>query len=104
MGISSLFTQSVQVSTYSAGDSFGSTYAEPVTVSCFVNDRRELARNTDGSEVVSETTLYVPLADVDLFTVGSRVVVNTRTMQVLSAYRRDSAGPSSTWHAQITLT
>jgi len=103
-GVASLFTQSVSVQTYQGHGAYGASFASPVTIKCFVNDARKLVRAPDGTEVVSSTTLYAPLASVDAFAVGSKVTVNTRVATVLGAYRRDSAGPTSAFHTQVDLT
>lgn len=104
MGIARLFTQTVSVATFLGTDSLGPRRADPVTKSVFINDARKMVRNRDGVEVVSETTLYGYLADIDAFTVNSDVLVNGRTAQVICAYRRDSAGPASAHHVEVTLT
>lgn len=104
MSIARLFTQTVSVETFLGIKNSRPSYASPVTVACFVNDSRKLVRDQNGAEVVSETTLYAPLAAVGTFAAGSRVTVHGATSTVLCVYRRDSAGPSSAWHTEVTLT
>jgi hypothetical protein len=103
-GVASLFTQTVTVKTYQGAGAYGGSFSTPVTVKCFINDARKLVRAPDGTEVVSSTTLYAPLAAVDAFAVGSKVTVNDREATVLGAYRRNSAGPASAFHTQVDLT
>lgn len=104
MGIARLFTQSVSVETYLGQTSSGPSYNTATAVACFINSARKLVRDKTGAEVISETTLYAPLADFDTFTVGSKVTVNGRKATVLCVYRRDSAGPASAYHSHIELT
>lgn len=103
-GIARLFTQQVTVETLTAPTSFGEQYAAPVTVTCFINDTRNLIRNGEGEQVVSETTLYAPLSTESTFAEGSRVTVNGRHARVLKLSRRDSAGPVNAHHVQVALT
>ena len=103
MGIARLFTQSVSVKTYLGQGSFGPEYAPAVDVQCFVNDARKLVRNSTGDEVVSETTLYAPLSSYGSFTAQSLVTVNGRDASVITVYRRDSVGPASAHHVEVTL-
>lgn len=104
MGIARLFTQTVSVETYLGTGTTGPKYAAPVTVACFINDARKLVRDSTGSEVVSETTIYAPLAAHADFPVKARVTVNGRAAFVLCVYRRDSAGPAANFHTEVTLT
>jgi hypothetical protein len=103
MGIARLFTQTVSVQTYEGEGSLGPVWAPAVDVACFVNDARKLVRNSAGDEVVSETTLYTPLSAYSSFTIQSRVTVNGRAANVITVYKRDSAGPASAHHVEVTL-
>jgi hypothetical protein len=103
-GIARLFTQTATVETYLGTGIHGPTYAAAVTVACFVNDGHKLVRDGNGEQVVASTTLYAPLGAVETFAPQSRVTVNGRAAQVIAAYRRDSAGPASAYHAHIELT
>jgi hypothetical protein len=102
-GIARLFTQTASVETYLGTGIHGPTYAAPVTVQCFVNDCNKLVRASTGEQVVSSTILYAPIGSVGTFGPQSRVTVNGRVSQVIAAYRRDSAGPTSAHHAHIEL-
>lgn len=103
MSIARLFTQPVTVETYAGNGGLGDIYAAPVTVMCFVNDGHERTKATSGVEIVSQSTLYAPLADFGVFTPDSKVTVNGRTARVVSVFRRDSAGPISAHHTQANL-
>lgn len=103
-GIAALFTDSVSVETYRGTKAnTGADYASPATDVCFVNEKRNLVRDAQGTEVVSETTLYTALASISLYTPGSRVTIDARKAHVISAQRHEH-GPASAHHAQITLT
>lgn len=102
-GITKLFTQTASVRTYTGQNADGPLYADAVSVKVFVNDSRQLVRDATGTEIVSETTLYGHLVDIDTFLPQSLVTVNGREAEVVMAYRRDSAGPASAYHCQIVL-
>lgn len=104
MNIARLFTHTVSVQTYEGGDDTGDMFASPVDKACFISDARRLVRDSSGLEVVSSTTLYGPLGDIDAYTPGSKVTVNGRTARVIGVDRRNSAGPPSAYHCQISLT
>lgn len=102
-GIARLLTQSVLVETRTGSSGYGDLYAAPVTKKAFIDDQRKLIRDAQGNETVSETTLFTLIDDIDAFTTGSRVTVNGRIATVLSAKRRDAAGPVNVHHAEIHL-
>lgn len=102
-GIARLFTQTATVETYLGTGINGPTYAPAATVQCFINDCNKLVRSSTGEQVVASTIVYAPLATVGAFAPRSRVTVNGRITQVIAAYRRDSAGPVSAYHAHIEL-
>lgn len=103
MSIARLFTQTASVQTRTGTGTSGDKFAAAVDVLCFVNDGHERKAEAAGVEIVSQTTLYAPLASIDTFAVGSKVTVNGRTAHVVSVFRRDSAGPTSAHHAQVNL-
>ncbi|MBA9003735.1 hypothetical protein [Thermomonospora cellulosilytica] len=85
---------------------FGSTYGPRTAVRCFRDDKRRLVRGTDGSEVVSETTLYMRLSET--CPVGSRVTLDQgtageRVTTVITAARRDGGGLPTPDHLEVTL-
>lgn len=81
----------------------GTSYAAPVVKSYFVEDGRKLVRASTGEQVVSETTLFPPIADVDLFTEGSKITVNGRACTVIIAKRRIIGDPDLD-HVEVNLT
>jgi len=81
---------------------FGPAFGDPVEVRCFVDERRQLVRDDEGAEVVSSTTVYMPLGTV--CPVGSKVTANGRTATVLAASRRDGGGLPTPDHLEVNLT
>ncbi|MEC3977902.1 hypothetical protein [Amycolatopsis sp. H20-H5] len=80
----------------------GPLFGTPVLVRCFADDQRRMIRGDNGTEVVSNTTLYCPLMTVA--PPESRVTVNGRAVSVLAAYRRDGGGLPTPDHLELALT
>jgi hypothetical protein len=80
---------------------FGPAYGAAVAVRCFADDKQRLVRDKEGSEVVSQTTLYMPLDTT--CPAGSRVTVNGRTTTVIAALRRDGGGLPTPDHLEVNL-
>ncbi|WP_067184620.1 hypothetical protein [Microtetraspora niveoalba] len=80
---------------------FGPAYGTPVEVRCFIDEKRSLVRDAEGSEVVSSTTVYMPIDTV--CPVGSRVSANGRTSTVLTSSRRDGGGLPTPDHLEVAL-
>lgn len=49
---------SVTIEPYAGSGAYGDTYGAPVVIPCWVEQGRKLVRAEDGSETVSETTIY----------------------------------------------
>ena len=75
-----------------------------VDVQCFRDDKRRLVRSDTGAEVVSQTTLYAPLADAGKFPPGRWVDLGHRRAQVIGLAVRDAPGLDLPEHAEISLT
>lgn len=81
----------VTVEAYAGSGPYGDTYATAVTVTCFADQKRRLIRAPDGSQVVSESTVYAPLDTV--CPPRSRVTLpDGQQTIVIAAHRRDAAG------------
>lgn len=92
-------TVSVEPLTGEGGN--GPTYGPAATVRCFRDDKRRLVRGRDGSEVVSETTLYMrPAEDCP---VGSRVTLPGRVSTAITSTRRDGGGLPTPDHLEVIL-
>lgn len=87
-----LFRDSVSVETYSGDSAYGPIYAASATVLCKVSTLRQLVRNSNGEEVVSEATLYVLPANAAPFTPESRVTIAGRASTVLSVAPQTARG------------
>lgn len=80
---------------------FGPEYGEQTSVRCVIDEKRRLVRDAEGSEVVSETTLYMPLDTV--CPAGSRVIASGRQTTVITASRRDGGGLPTPDHLEVVL-
>ena len=81
----SLCKDSIAVEAYSGSGAYGPIYAGPVTVLGKVSYTRQLVRNADGEEVVSEVTAYVHPDDAAPFVPESRVTIDGRSTTVIAA-------------------
>lgn len=98
------FVHTVQVETFAGSGAFGESFDAPVAVTCYADDGNHLTRNKVGEEVVSQTTVYAPLADAALFTVDSRVTVNGRVATVISMGSREVGWLQVPAHVEVHLT
>ncbi|MGI5162650.1 hypothetical protein [Microbispora sp. CA-102843] len=96
-----LLVHTVSVEPLTGEGPFGPAFGDPVEVRCFVDEKRSLVRDNEGAEVVSSTTVFMPLATV--CPVGSRVTVNDRTTTVLASSRRDGGGLPVPDHLEVNL-
>lgn len=79
-------TQTVAAVTRYAGDgAYGPVYDPAVDVNVAVSEGRRLVRNSQGDQVVSETTLYANPDDNDKLAPESQVTVNGRTSRLISS-------------------
>jgi hypothetical protein len=53
-----LLQHTVTVEPWEGSGGYGDIWGAPFTMACFVEDKRRLVRADDGSEVVSEATVY----------------------------------------------
>jgi hypothetical protein len=96
----SLFRESVTVATYAGETGVGPSYGTAAAVTCRVENTRQLVRDKEGQEVISELTLFVLPADETKFTAGSTVVYGGRTSVVLST--APIGAPGDTALVQVT--
>lgn len=95
-----LLRHSVTIEPYEGDGPFGPEYGEQTSVLCFVDDRRKLVVGPTGDQVISETTVYMPLDTV--CPVHSRVVLPSgRETTVLAASRRDGGGLPTPDHLEV---
>jgi len=82
----------VSLEVYEGAGFDGETYSVAVDVlDVLVDDTRRLVRNSNGNEVVSESTLYVPDSAV-AFQLADKVTVNGRTTAVIKVARPQVVG------------
>ncbi|WP_435109925.1 hypothetical protein [Nocardiopsis synnemataformans] len=83
----------------------GSVYGAPVTVRALMDAKRRRIRDTEGDEVISETTLRVRLDVAQHFATGSRVTLPDGTMPtVIRADRHDGRQMPVPSHLEVSLT
>jgi len=87
-----LLRDSVSVQTYTGHAAYGPVLATAVTVLCKVSMVRQLVRNSDGAEVVSEMTVYAHPDDEATFTPQSTVTFGSRVGTVLSVAAQGRPG------------
>lgn len=92
------------VRTHIGSGPFGEEYAEPVTVPCFIDLRRQLVRDPQGREVTSEATILGPSQHAGLFTPESLVAVAGDERTVITVAHRESGPLSFPDHFEITTT
>lgn len=101
------WVQTVTLRTYSGAGVLGPTYADSVSVSCWVEESVEVTTDADGAELVSTATrLYGALVDADKFTPGSKAVLPSgRQAEVITVALFDSGSlglPVNHFQAALT--
>jgi len=74
----------MSVEAYSGSGAYGPVYAAAVTVLGKVSYTRQLVRNADGIEVISEVTAYVHPDDAAPFMPESQVTIDSRVSTVIT--------------------
>ena len=80
-------TSTVTVATNKGAGAYGPDLAEPVAVvGVMVSDKRRFVRNSEGNEVISETSILADLEHLPKFPGGSEVTLpNGTTTTVITA-------------------
>ena len=97
-----LLKDSVSVQTCTGQGAYGPVLAAAATVLCKVSMVRQLVRNADGAEVVSEMTIDAHPDDEAKFTPQSIITYATRTSTVIGA--GPQARPGETVLVKVTCT
>lgn len=85
----------------------GEVYGAAVpNLKCFVDEARRMITGSDGTEVVSEATLYTRLANENAFTIKGLVTIpwDGRKREVIAVRRRDDGGLGAWQHLEVALT
>jgi hypothetical protein len=94
-----VFTHEAVIEPFEGDGAYGPIFGDPVTERCLVDDERRLVRNAEGSETVSDTTIFFPFGT--RCPEGSRVTVNGRTTTVIASYARDGGGLPTPDHTEV---
>lgn len=89
------------VEPFEGSGAYGEIYGAPASVSCYYEGRRQLVRNGDGDEVVSEGVLFAEL-DANIPT-GSRVTVLGRETYAITVSVFDDGGLTGLAHQEVAL-
>jgi len=105
MSLNSLWVHRVPVKTKIGDTSYGEKYAASVDVDCYIEDETKLVRDTSGSEVVSNSSLFADIDAASIFTQGSLVTLRRGDVRVISIAYLD-AGPLAPGfeHLEVHLT
>lgn len=102
--ISEFWVHSVTVKPKLGEGSYGPVFGDPLSVMCFVDENQRLVRDSEGSEVVSTTSIYTDNSHVESFKVGSEVTLPTGdTTSVLAANNRTSGPLGLPDHLEVNL-
>ncbi|SEU46609.1 hypothetical protein [Nonomuraea wenchangensis] len=94
-----VFTHTATIEPYEGDGAYGPIFGSQVTERCLVDDERRLVRNAEGSEVVSDTTIFFPPGTH--CPEGSRVTVNDRTTTVIASHNRSGGGLPTPDHTEV---
>ncbi|GAA1026825.1 hypothetical protein GCM10009557_05890 [Virgisporangium ochraceum] len=93
----------VELEPYQGSSGRGDVYGDPVTVTCFVDQKRRLVRAPNGSQVVSSTTVFAPL-DTSCPPRSRVTLPDGHTALVIGTAQRRAAGVAeAAEHLEITL-
>lgn len=105
------YQHTVTVQTLLGSGGMGDVYAAPLTLSptdttgVFVEDKRRLVRSADGSEVISESTIYGRWVLGPVLAVGSLVTLPSgRTATVITTARYAAGVLDLPDHVEAALT
>lgn len=82
--------------------STGNLYGPEFTLQCMAQGRRRMVRNSQGTEVLSTLTLYAAPGRASEVPVGSQVVWQGDTTDVLTSTDMDSGGLGAPDHTEVT--
>lgn len=86
---------------YAGESATGEQFGAPVLVPCYAEATRQLVRDQNGQEAVSEARLFTDLTVA--FPPGSRVTVIGRTCRVIAVAIFDDGGLTGLGHQEVSL-
>jgi len=102
--LADFWVHTVTVQTLTGSGGMGDTYAEPVDLLCFVDDKRKLVRSSSGEQVISETTIYAPAGTLSLTEESLVTLPSGRVATVITTAARDSGGLDLPDHVEAACT
>lgn len=104
--LSPFWVHTVSVERRTGVGAYGLTYAAPAAVTGFVDDGQRLVVNTEGEQVTSTATVFLPAATADI-PIQSRVTLpatfGDRVADVVKVARRDSGPLGLPDHIEVNL-
>jgi hypothetical protein len=97
-----LFQHEVTIEPFQGNGANGPVYGAPVTVRCFRDDKRRLVRAPNGSQVVSESTVYCLPGTVA--PPESRINLGSRVATVITSADRDGGTLPVPSHVEVNCT
>lgn len=97
-----LLQHTVTIEPFLGNGATGPIYGPPVTVPCFRDDKRRLVRAMNGSQVISESTVYCLPGTVA--PPESRINLGTRTATVITTAIRDGGSLPVPSHVEVNCT
>jgi hypothetical protein len=97
-----LLQHEVEIEPYLGNGATGPVYGPAAPVKCFREDRRRLVRAENGSQVISESTVYCQPGTVA--PPESRVNLGDRLATVLTVANRDGGNLPVPSHVEVVLT
>lgn len=99
------YVHTVTVRTFVGDGAYGPVYDDSPALECFVVSKRQLVRNQNGDQVVSETTITAPIKHGHWFTPESEVTFTSgNKATVISRGIAESGDLELPDHVAITLT
>lgn len=97
----------ITIARYTGTGAYGDVWAAPTSEAGMVEDKRRMIRASNGEQVISSTTVYLPISTPDVplgSTVTLPAVFGTRVATVLAVARHDGGGQPTPDHLELNLT
>lgn len=102
--LTAFWQHETDVRTYEGHGPYGEQYADPVTVPCFIEGRRQLVRDQNGREVTSEATIYGPAHLGNRFLPESTATIDGQERTVITLAKHYSGALDLPDHFEATTT